>query len=148
VGNIQSRDRGRREIGPVREMAYAAISGKVETRNPTWRQIDERIRSLEASQSGSVFLKAANGSVLSIGGDHKTGLLVFISDKDEHRYLLASPGERKGTAMLTIGFQPGEYPRRIVVKLSSALRVAQAFFNTGRLDDTVEWTLDAKTVEK
>src|SRR5262245_40956098 len=99
-------------------MSYESLNGKMDTlRGPAWQQIVERIRSLDASILGSVFLKAANGSVLSIGGDRENGFIVFISRNDQHRYLLAPPYDRKGTVNLIVGFQPGEYPKRIAVNL-------------------------------
>jgi hypothetical protein len=131
-------------------MSYESLHGKAHVlRGPKWSQIEERVRSLDALNLGSVFLKAANESVLSIGGDHKNGFVVFISREDQHRYLVAPPDERKGTVRLIVGFQPGDYPRRIVVSLGPALQAANTFFNKGQADEeTAEWTSDSKTIER
>ena len=135
-------------LGPIRELSWESLSEPPQSlKNPTWNDVDTRIRVLGTDRSGSVFLHAANGSTLSIGGDRGSGYIAFISRDDVHRYLLAPPTERKGIASLVIGFQPAEYPRRIVVDLDASLKVAFTFFGTGRADESEEWTSDYKTIE-
>jgi hypothetical protein len=101
--------------------------------NPNWKDVETAITRLAAVESGSVFLKAANGSTLSIGGDRGRGYLVFLSDATGHRYLQAPGSGRKGVVSLVIGFQPAEYPRRIVVDLNASLKAARAYFESGRI---------------
>ena len=133
----------------VREMSWESLAAPLQAvKGPDWKSVEARIAWLKTAESGSVFLNAANRSVLSIGGVDDVGYLVFISDKTGFRYVLAPPEKRKGVATLVIGFQPSELPRRIMVDLDTALRVARAYFNSGGAADDVEWTTDSKTVER
>jgi hypothetical protein len=141
-------------LGPIRELSWESISEAQSSKekpssikNPTWSEVESQINFLARAHSGSVFLRAANGSTLSIGGDRGNGYVVFISCHETHQILLAPASERRGVVSLVIGFQPGEYPRRIVVDLDASLKVALAFFNTSRADESEEWTTDGKTVE-
>lgn len=136
-------------IGPIREMSWESICEPIQSMpNPSWENVQARINQLRTSESGSVFLKAANGSTLSIGGDRGRGYLVFYSDETGHRYLQPPPSERKGVIRLVIGFQPAEYPRRIVVDLDASLKAAYTYFQIGRIQAHDDWTVDSKTVER
>jgi hypothetical protein len=75
---------------------------------------------------------------MSIGGDRGNGYIVVISHNDNHRSLLAPPSQREGIVSLVIGFQPADFPRKIVVDLNVSLKVALAFCETGRADETEE----------
>jgi hypothetical protein len=135
-------------IGPVRKMSWESITEPFRSiSNPSWEEVEAHIRQLETAESGSVFLNAANGSTLSIGGDRGNGYIVFASDKNVDRYLQASNLSRKGTCELVIGFQPGEYPRRIIVDLPATLSAARRYFDQGHIEETDGWTVDGKTVE-
>lgn len=134
-------------IGPIREMSWESFADDLQSvTNPVWADVEAQIRHLETAESGSVFLKAANGSTLSIGSDQGIGYIVFVSDGDDYRYLKAPDSKRKGVVKLVLGFQPAEYPRRIVVDLDAALKAARAYFDSGRIDGE-DWTSDAETVE-
>lgn len=55
-------------LGPVREMSWESIAESLQSiPDPRWEDIEARISLLETIESGSVFLKAKNGSTLSIG---------------------------------------------------------------------------------
>jgi hypothetical protein len=128
-------------LQPVREMSWESISEPMQSRpNPTWEEIETHVRSFALDTSGSVFLRAANGSTLSVGGDRGNGYLIGISHNDTHLNLLAPLSRRDGTVRLVIGFQPANYSCRIVVDLNLALKVTLTFFNTGRADESEEWT--------
>lgn len=136
-------------IGPIREMGWESITETFQSvSNPSWNEVEARVRQLESTQSGSVFLKASNGSTLSIGGDCGKGYIVFVSDKDGDRYLQAPALDRKGTLELVMGFQPSEYPRRIIVDLRATLEAARRYFDQGRMGEDGDWTSDGKTVER
>lgn len=135
-------------IGPIREMAWESAAEPLQSLpNPSWDDVQTRIKRLESAESGSVFLKAKNGSTLSIGGDRGRGYLVFYSDETGHRYLQPLALHRKGVVSLAIGFQPAEYPRRIVVDLDASLKTAYMYFQAGRIQAGEEWTIDSKTVD-
>jgi hypothetical protein len=128
-------------LQPVRELSWESISDPMRSQqNPTWHDVETRIQSLAVDKSASVFLRAANGRTMSVGGDQGKGYIVGISHNDAHQNLLAPISRRAGTVSLVIGFQPSDYPCRIVVELNAALKVARAFFNTGRADESEEWS--------
>jgi hypothetical protein len=135
-------------IWPVREISWESLDEPLRSKvNPDWPDVESRVQSLRCAASGAVFLKAANGSTLSIASDRGNGYLVFISDQRGERYLQAPPFERKGVASMVLGFQPGEYPRRIIVNLDAAFEAAREYFKTGRIEDNDNWTSDGTTVE-
>jgi hypothetical protein len=135
-------------IGPVREMSWESTAEPFQSRElPRWEDIEAQISLLEKTESGSVFLKAANGSTLSIGGDRGRGYLVFLSDEKGCRYLQPPISMRKGIINLTIGFQPADYPRRIIVDLNASLKAARVYFETGHILADENWTVDIKNVE-
>lgn len=61
--------------------------------------------------------------------------------------MLAPKERRKGIENIVIGFQPGDYPKRILVDDQTALAVTRIFFKTGSRDVCVDWTEDDSTVE-
>jgi hypothetical protein len=135
-------------IGPVREMFWESLSGNAgKLDRPAWHDVEHRIRIMSSQDPGSLFLNAANGTTLSIGGEPDKGFVVFVSRDDENYYLLTAPERRKGKVTLIVGFQPGEYARRIVVNIDEAIDAAHTFFETGRRGDHSSWTVDYKTVE-
>lgn len=141
---MQQRD----TIGPVREMSWESLVEPFQSiKNPNWENVQARINSLETSESGSVFLKAANGSTLSIGGDRGRGYLVTCLDETGHLYLQPPPSKRQGVVSLVLGFQPAEYPRRIIVDLAASLKAAYVYFQSGHIQVGEDWTADSKTVE-
>lgn len=139
---------GKPTIGPIREISWESRAEIFQSiLNPSWRDVETQIRRLETVRSGSVFLNARNGSVLSIGGEPGKGYLVFISNIEGYKYLQAPQSQRKGVKNLVIGFQPAEYPCRIIVDLDAALKAARMYFDTGRVEENVDWTSDSSSVE-
>jgi hypothetical protein len=131
--------------GPIREMSWESWTDELQSvANPNWSDVELQIRHLETAQSGSVFLKAANESTLSVAGDQGKGYIVFVEDANGCRTLKAAPTKRKGAINLVIGFQPAEYPCRIVVDLDAALKAARAYFDTGRIEDSEDRASDGQ----
>ncbi len=113
---------------------------------PTWEEVERALIQLKKVKSGSVFLISDTGSTFSVGGEYDVGLIVFISDDHEERYLLAPRNRWKGTTSLIVGFQPAEYSNRIIVQFSVAARAAKMFYKTGLPDSGAEWALDPNVV--
>jgi hypothetical protein len=136
-------------IEPLREMSWESVAEPLRTiTDPSWAHVEAQIRHLETAESGSVFLKAADGSTLSIGGDQGEGYLVFVSDEKGHRYLQAPHSKRWGFTTMAIGFQPAEYPNRIIVDLCAALEAARLYFDIGCIGESEDWTPDGKSIEQ
>jgi hypothetical protein len=136
------------EIGRVVEMSWDAFSGKDGVvRRPTWADVEARIRALDTPEYSMVVLRAVNEDTLTVAGDAEHGMLVFVSDPRGHHYVLAPPDRRKGKKEIVIGFQPGGYANRILVDVDTAFKVARSFFQTGRADESVEWTQDDSPLE-
>jgi hypothetical protein len=136
------------EVGKIVELSWDCLSGEDGVCNqPTWADIETRIRVLNTPEFSSVFLRAKNTDLLTVAGDPGHGFLVFVSDNQNHHYVLASPSDRKGAVNIVIGFQPGEYSKRVLVDMHTALQVAHVFFETGCRDQNVSWTEDYASVE-
>ena len=129
-------------------MSWESLANELQSvANPSRRDVEAQISHLETAESGSVFLKAANGSTLAIVGDEGKDYIVYVEDANGFRTLKAPHAKRKGVINLVIGFQPAEYPRRIVVDLNAVLKAARAYFDTGRIEDSEDWTSDHSIVE-
>jgi hypothetical protein len=115
--------------------------------DPCWNDVEARINMLRTVDSGSVFLKDTNGSWLSIGGEYKNGFVVFISCDRGESYVLAPPQKRKGIVSVIVGFQLGDYPKRIIVDLDTCIQVARSYFLTGEANKNYDWASDGTTVE-
>ena len=135
-------------VGPVREMSFESLSEpSTSIKNPSWAEVEYQIKRLPTLESGAVFLKTANGNLLSIGGDQGKGFLVFVEDGMGIRYLQPPSSERKGIVQMVVGFQPGEFPRRTIVDLEASISAAHVFFHKGRIEAGADWTTDGRSVE-
>jgi hypothetical protein len=136
------------ETGKIVELSWDCLSGDDGSlRQPAWEDIETHIKALDTPKFSSVFLRASNDDVLTVAGDLAHGFLVFVSDKQGHHYVLASPSSRKGKVTIVIGFQPGEYAKRILVDIDTALKVSRTFYATGERDESVDWTEDYASIE-
>jgi hypothetical protein len=136
------------ELGRITELAWDCMYGvESHTDRPTRPEIEDRIRSLKTPEYSCVFLLAVTGTSLTIGGDQEHGYLVFLSKDDQFFYVMAPADSRKGIQRIVIGFQPGDYPCRILVPLSTAIQVARTFFLSADRDASFEWTNDDKSVD-
>jgi hypothetical protein len=127
----------------VERMTWDSMTGKSgDLLKPSWPQVKRRIENLNTPENSMVILFARAGKELTVAGDMAHGFVVYISENDDHKYVLAPPERRKGKEIIVIGFQPGEYARRILVDRETAISVAEAFFRSGQADGRVEWTED------
>jgi hypothetical protein len=133
--------------GLIREVSWETVaSPRLSKKQPSWDNVESLINSLTAADPGSVFLKVANRNLLSISGNVEVGFLVTVSGISKQLYALAEPHLQHGTTVLTIASQRAEYPRRILVDRSTALKAARGFYLRGLADDGVNWTADAKSI--
>ena len=70
------------EFGFISEMSWDCMSEEIDIRQrPPWSDVEARIRALNKPEYSGVFLKAMNGTLLTVAGDEKHGFLVFTSDQ-------------------------------------------------------------------
>ena len=133
----------------IREISWErAACPRLSKKQPTLDNVESLINSLTASDPGTVVLTVANRNVLTVIGDSEQGFVVRISSATATKqlYALAAPDKQSGTAVLTIGSQREEYPRRILVDRGTALRAARGFYQRGLADEGVNWTADIKSI--
>lgn len=133
----------------IREVSWERVaSPRLYKKQPTLDNVQSLIISLTAKDPGTVILTVANRHVLTVQGDNEQGFVVRISSliATKQLYALAPPDQQSGTAVLHIGEQREEYPRRLIVDQMTALRAARGFFQRGLPDDYVNWTADSKSI--
>jgi len=133
----------------IREVSWERVaSPRLYKKQPTLDNIESLINSLTASDPGTVVVTVANRHVLTVLGDNEQGFVVRISSLIASKilYALAPPDRQGGTAVLVIGAQREEYPRRLIVDRLTALRAARGFYQRGLPDEYVNWTADSKSI--
>ncbi len=134
----------------IREVSWERVaSPRLSKKQPTLDNIESLINSLTAADPGTVVVTVANRHVLTIAGDNEQGFVVRISSLIATKilYALAPPEQQSGTAVLVIGSQREEYPRRLIVDRITALRAARGFYQRGLPDEYVNWTADSKSIK-
>jgi hypothetical protein len=135
--------------GTTREISWERVAcPRLSKKQPTLDNVESLINSLTGADPGTIVLTVANRHVLTIMGDSEQGFVVRISSltATKQLYALAAPDQQGGTAILTIGNQREEYPRRILVDGLTALRAARGFYQRGLPDEYVNWTADSKSI--
>jgi hypothetical protein len=108
-----------------------------ELRDPSWPDVEAWIRRLDGKAHTMVTLEGIGSKHLTIGGGAGR-YVVYAAMEELLRTLCAGPGTESKISLF-IGGQEGDYPDHIVVDTEIALRAAKAFFETGRLDETLRW---------
>ena len=134
----------------LREVSWERVaSPRLAKKQPTLDNIESLINSLTAADPGTVEVTVANRHVLTVIGDSEQGFVVRISSLIATKvlYALAPPDQQSGSAVLVIGNHREEYPRRLIVDRTTALRAARGFFQRGLPDEYVNWTADSKSIK-
>lgn len=134
----------------VREVSWERVaSPRLYKKQPTLDNIESLINSLTGADPGTVVVTVANRHVLTVTGDSEQGFVVRISSLIASKvlYALAPPDRQAGMALLVIGSQREEYPRRLIVDRTTALRAARGFYQRGLPDEYVNWTADSKSIK-
>jgi hypothetical protein len=110
-----------------------------EVLQPAKRDIEKAIFALDTLAKTSVALYGQGHDYMVIGGGIDQ-FIVYVATADDNFWSLLSEDERP-TARITIeiGGQPGDYPAKFVVSLTRVLQAAATFFETGRLDASLQW---------
>jgi hypothetical protein len=133
----------------IREISWERVAcPRLSKKQPTLDNVESLINSLTGADPGTIVLTVANRNVLTVIGDSEQGFVVRISSATATKqlYALADPDKQSGTAVLVIGNQREEYPRRILVDRVTALRAARGFYQRGLADEGVNWTADSKSI--
>ena len=107
--------------------------------NPTWQQVESAIRALDAADYNDIMMipvVANEGTWLAVGGG--AGRYVVTGSIEHNRFptVVREPGiglkrHEEENEMVMVGGQEGDYPRRWIVDLETAMRAARAFHLTG-----------------
>lgn len=107
--------------------------------HPDSAAIELALRRLDAEQSTELFIEAADGSSLIIGGG-KGQYIGFVGRSDEEIHNLICPqGSSERQVELCTGGQTGFYSERQVIDFGTALQAARTFAERGELDVSVAW---------
>jgi hypothetical protein len=108
---------------------------------PTWEMVSEAIKALDGNVRTLVMIVLQPPSHMTIGGGGNNGLYVVQATEDGERFQLATREDVTSLSNVTIkaGGQNGDFPARRCVDLDTALRAAQAFVETGRLEAAIRW---------
>jgi len=110
--------------------------------NPSWVQVESAIRALNNRNLNDVYLtplEAHPETFLGIGGGDGKYLVTGAIAGRKFPTFVISPSLDESKVPLVVGGQLGEYPKRWVVTLDSALDVARSFFDAGGFESGVSW---------
>ena len=107
--------------------------------NPSWVDIDAAIRRLDGRKYTIVSLKGQGESHMVIGGGMHDRYIVYVTLDNEKFYNLVSDRRLKGTVLLFIGGQEGEYPAETVIDIVLVLKAAETFVEHGAIDTSLQW---------
>ncbi len=134
----------------ARILAGPHSTGKPETKNPTWEQIENAIRRMDRQELSLVLLGHAKDSpYMAIGGgydeERETNPQLFIccvTDPDLSNHTLIDPSKGVEQVYVVTGGQEGDFPARMAVSLELVLRAARAFAERGELTPSLHWVHD------
>jgi hypothetical protein len=105
--------------------------------DPTWAQIEQAIRRLDASTHTEVAID--NHGHMSVGGGDGRYFMSIFTD-DERSLIASDPSKNADDKVhLVTGGQKALLPARRIVDTETALKAARSFFETGRPDATLSW---------
>jgi hypothetical protein len=110
--------------------------------SPDWATVADSIRELDGAVRNDVYLQwslADPTTYLCVGGG--AGRYVLSgSVRGEQFFTVLNPAVTPtGVEPLVVGGQLGEYPNEIILDLAITLRMARAYFDSGRFDPTIGW---------
>ena len=103
--------------------------------------VRERILELDGASRSLVTL-FGDEAHLAVGGDSRSGLVVYATFDNESFHELTNPAAEGGAAVTVVaGGQPGEYPPARVVAADDAITAALEFARSGGLAEGLTWQI-------
>jgi hypothetical protein len=109
---------------------------------PSWDQVDEAIRSLDASRHTLLSLEGQADDVLLIGGGAGRYVVIYQVRADTF-WNLHSDAADGGTILLTCGGQEGDFLSEQVVGIEVAKSAARTMFSVGGIAGSLNWKQQA-----
>ncbi len=109
---------------------------------PTVHEIEQAIRDLDASVRTLVTVGAGGDVHMAIGGGAGRYLVYATYDNQTFHSLVDLSAGSRGSQLLFVGGQEGDYPGHQVVGMELAIRAARAFAEAGMLDPELHWEVN------
>ena len=117
--------------------------------NPTWEQVEQAIRSLDAQTVTEVLLAPAaplgppeGDHHMGIGGGRDGRYVVFVTEDNLHFWNLQDPDRAadKTPFVMTVGGQAGDYVEAQCVSHQTVLMAAREYFLHGSRANGLNWS--------
>jgi hypothetical protein len=109
----------------------------IKTQNPSWADVEQAIRSLDAKQRSNLGLDITEDEYMAIGG----GDGVYICQVFPEMYRLLNPAvpeHSKERVSLVVGDVTDLWARECV-PLQLVLKAAKRYYETGEMDESLIW---------
>ncbi len=109
----------------------------VEVVEPDLEKIVASVSSLDGESCSLLTLYGADGDHLCVGGGN--GQYVLYVTYDDERFHSLLSGDDETLVQVVAGGQSGDYQRRQVVSLDTALKATRRYAMDGQLERSVSW---------
>lgn len=122
----------------------AGVDSPVRVYEPTWEEIEQAIVNLNGNErTMTILTKIEEGDqYMIIAGRWEDRVMVNATANNLDFHSLVDDGQPKGSTMLCVGGQLGDYEQRKCVPLGWGIRAARMYFQTGELDPAMNWVSD------
>ena len=120
------------------------VEGRQNPRDPSWADVVELCNALNGKDRTTVTLSHdgdADGH-MCISGRWNQLCMVYATNDNFDFVSLIDPSQSSDLVVCRVGGQNGEYERRKLVPLSTALEAAKRYFEDGTLEETLNWVSD------
>jgi hypothetical protein len=107
--------------------------------NPSWQDIEAAINALDGKLRTVITISGEGEAHMAVGGGDSGQYVVYATFDNANFFTLLSLDQSEGKLLLFVAGQEGDYDKKIVVDLQSALTAAKTFAEDGKIDTTLEW---------
>jgi hypothetical protein len=107
--------------------------------NPSWQDIEATINALDGKLRTVITIGGEGEAHMAVGGGSSGRYVVYATFDNANFFTLLSSDRSEGKLLLFVAGQEGDYDKKIVVDLQSALTAAKTFAEHGKVDTTLEW---------
>jgi hypothetical protein len=113
-----------------------------EIMHPTWSQVEEAIRALDGHSRNDLYLQPRSEEAetwLAVGGGAGQYLVTGSVNSERFPTVVRESNREEEKVLLMVGGQVGDYPRRWIIDLETALFAARHFFESGEFGGDICW---------
>jgi hypothetical protein len=107
--------------------------------NPSWQNIEAAIHALDGKHRSVVSIGGEGHAHMSVGGGDRGQYVVYATFDSANFFTLLSLDQSEGKLLPSVAGQEGDYDKKIVVDLQSALTAAKTFAEHGKIDGKLNW---------